>query len=98
MAIIGCILLLNANVGTVDKVQNQDIGPHQIWVMSFGILFLYFNIVSVSFLGFHFMYTKSSATVPIYNLLTTLPFYVFIHFSCSNCALSDNWESWSILS
>lgn len=48
MAIIGCILLVNADVGTIDEVQGKDIGPHQIWVMSFGILFLYFNIVSVS--------------------------------------------------
>lgn len=46
MAIIGCILLVNANVGTIDDVQKIDIGPDQIWVMSFGILFLYFNIVS----------------------------------------------------
>ncbi|KAF8942380.1 hypothetical protein BGZ47_006548 [Haplosporangium gracile] len=45
MAIIGCILLVNANVGTIDPVQNKDIGPHQIWVLSFDILFLYFNIL-----------------------------------------------------
>ncbi|KAF9293473.1 hypothetical protein BGZ88_005316 [Linnemannia elongata] len=45
MAIIGCILLVNADVGTIDEVQGKDIGPHQIWVMSFGILFLYFNIL-----------------------------------------------------
>ncbi|KAK3839273.1 MAG: hypothetical protein JOS17DRAFT_177225 [Linnemannia elongata] len=45
MAIIGCILLVNANVGTIDPEQKIDIGPHQIWVMSFGILFLYFNIL-----------------------------------------------------
>lgn len=58
MAIIGCILLVNANVGTIDPEQKIDIGPHQIWVMSFGILFLYFNIVSVSFLQFH-LYVQS---------------------------------------
>ncbi|KAG9071794.1 hypothetical protein KI688_006010 [Linnemannia hyalina] len=43
--IIGCILLVNSEVGTIDKDQGIDIGPHQIWVMSFGILFLYFNIL-----------------------------------------------------
>ncbi|KAG0274449.1 hypothetical protein BGZ95_009790 [Linnemannia exigua] len=45
LAISGCILLLNVSP-QIDEDQGMDIGPHQLPVMSFAILFLYFNILS----------------------------------------------------
>ncbi|OAQ34655.1 hypothetical protein K457DRAFT_13874 [Linnemannia elongata AG-77] len=44
LAISGCILLLKTSPH-IDEDQDMDIGPNQIPIMSFAILFLYFNIL-----------------------------------------------------
>ncbi|KAF9088826.1 hypothetical protein BGX23_007096 [Mortierella sp. AD031] len=45
LPIVGCIMLMKAEVGTFEPPAPQDRGPKQIWVMSFAILCLYFNIL-----------------------------------------------------
>ncbi|KAF9133445.1 hypothetical protein BGW39_009756 [Mortierella sp. 14UC] len=44
LAIGGCISLVNATPG-IEPGNKEDNGPHQIPIMSFAILFLYFNIL-----------------------------------------------------
>ncbi|KAG0354620.1 hypothetical protein BG005_006333 [Podila minutissima] len=48
LPIIGCGMFLSTKLGTIDDVKGlgmYDVGPHQIWVMSFAVLALYLNIL-----------------------------------------------------
>jgi hypothetical protein len=44
--VVGCFWYLQAKVGTLHPQLGKDVGPSQVWSMSYGILFLYLNIVS----------------------------------------------------
>ncbi|KAF9336581.1 hypothetical protein BG006_008147 [Podila minutissima] len=48
LPIIGCGMFLSTKHGTIDGEKGlgmYDVGPHQIWVMSFAVLALYLNIL-----------------------------------------------------
>lgn len=81
LAISGCILLLKSSPH-IDEDQDMDIGPNQIPIMSFAILFLYFNIVSQPYASYP---DNDCATFPSLvdqHVLFAFPLSVAVRTTC----------------